>query len=812
MRTTLAMIVVLTLAKAMCLAAGETPQPPFTPPGPNIALHKPYTLEPAPNYGDCSFDEKRALLTDGEYTKGYFWVQKTTVGWVHKQPIVVTIDLGQIEPIAGLSFNTAAGVAGVVWPASLQIMVSDDGKQWTVPGDLVALSNKRWAPAPQPYSLHRFATGDMKTRGRYVALIVDQTPYAVMDEIEVYRGPQSLLAQAPQGKQVTQSPLEYWKSTKVVSMIQSRLRTDLAQVREAIGGMKLTEAQKAQLPERAVKLEAEVEAYDGVPEGFTTILPLNDLHRRIYALNAPVLRDRGYKGLTVWGGYRYDPLQPLQAPAKPGKPSPLNVQMIRNEHRAEVINLTNATDRPVVATVKASGLRPGCLTLHEVIFTDTRESTPVGAALAAGEPAERGLKLTVPAGTTGQVWLDFNSQNVPAGNYRASLDVACPGQAKVTVPLSLHIARPAMPAEFSIAIGGWDETNGKGSYDVTMDNMAALIKNLREHGVNMPWNNPRAVPFGGQYDAEGNLIASLDFSTWDEWVARWPGAQHWGVFANVRNNFNNEPMGTPRFDRMVGAWAKAWVQHAEAQGIKPGQIKLLLVDEPHAAEQDKIIIAWAKAIHAAEPGIVIWNDPTHADPAKAEAEFYTTSDVLSPNATLFLRGGKPYQDVFVEQQRAGRELWFYSCSGPAKLLDPASYWRGQFWLNLKYGGKGSCYWAFGDEGGNSWNAYLQARASFSPLFLGRTKVTDAKQMEAIREGAEDYEYFRMLRARVAELEGKGVQSKLVAQAKALLVTGSEQAVAIMGGEAQKWAVAKDRTVQDTMRLQALDMLEKLGQL
>ncbi|MEN6301246.1 MAG: hypothetical protein ABFD96_00890, partial [Armatimonadia bacterium] len=82
----------------------------------------------------------------------------------------------------------------------------------------------------------------------------------------------------------------------------------------------------------------------------------------------------------------------------------------------------------------------------------------------------------------------------------------------------------------------------------------------------------------------------------------------------------------------------------------------------------------------------------------------------------------------------------------------------------------------------------------------------------IREGAEDYEYFRMLRARVAELEGKGVQSKLVAQAKALLVTGSEQAVAIMGGEAQKWAVAKDRTVQDTMRLQALDMLEKLGQL
>ena len=154
-----------------------------------------------------------------------------------------------------------------------------------------------------------------------------------------------------------------------------------------------------------------------------------------------------------------------------------------------------------------------------------------------------------------------------------------------------------------------------------------------------------------------------------------------------------------------------------------------------------------------------------------DPEFYAHSNVLCPNAPLFLSLGKPYQDFMVAQQQAGRELWFYSCSGPSKLLDPASYYRGQFWLNLKYGGKGSCYWAFGDEAGNSWNAYMQPRACFSPLFLSKTAVTDAKQMEAIREGAEDYEYFLMLRARVAELERKGVSSKLVAEAKTLLTAG-----------------------------------------
>ncbi len=177
----------------------------FTPPGPNVALHKAYTLEPSPNYGDCSLDPDRNVLTDGTYTQGYFWVQKTTVGWTRTRRVAITLDLGQVEPIAGLSYSTAAGVAGVVWPASLWIMVSDDGKQWTVAGDLVRLSNQNGAPAPEPYRLHRFRTGALQTRGRYLALVVDQSPYAVVDEIEVYRGKPEWLTAALATQSVTTS-------------------------------------------------------------------------------------------------------------------------------------------------------------------------------------------------------------------------------------------------------------------------------------------------------------------------------------------------------------------------------------------------------------------------------------------------------------------------------------------------------------------------------------------------------------------------------------------------------------------------------
>ena len=796
---------------ATCAAQNQAE---FSPPGPNVALHKPYTLEPLPTYGDCADSADRTQLTDGVYTEGYFWVALATVGWVHSRPVVVTIDLGQVEPIAGLSYSTAAGVADVTWPFSILVMVSDDGKLWTAVGDLVALSNKRGAPAPTPYRTHRFVTGDLQARGRYVALVVDDIPYTVVDEIEVYQGQQAWLALPPRGKQVAESPLQYWRTRQVLDSVQWRMNADLTGILDGIDGAKLSEPKKAALQARAEALRGRIEAQEDLPEGFTTILPLNDLHTRIYALHAPLLRARGYQGLTVWGGYRYDMLQPLQAPEKPpARPPVLSVRMMRNEHRAEVLNLTNATDGPLTATIKVSGLgrHSRALTLREVLFTDTRERTPVAAALTPGETGQRGLQVSVPAGTTRQLWLDVDSRDLSAGDYQATLTVATGlGQDAVTLPLSLHVAALSMPSEFSVAIGGWDETNGTGGYDVTAGNMAPLIENLRDHGVNMPWSNPRVVPSAGQYDAEGNLTTPPDFAAWDEWVDRWPGARHWGVFANVGSTFSNQALGTPRFDRMVGAWVTAWVGHAQAQGIEPSQIKLLLVDEPRADEHDRLITGWAKAIHAAQPELVIWNDPIHPDPAKVDPQLYAQSGVLCPNTTRFLQGGKPYQDFFVARQQAGCELWFYSCSGPAKLLDPASYWRGQFWLSIKYGGKGSCYWAFGDEAGNSWNAYLQPRASYSPLFLGKTTVTDAKQMEAIREGAEDYEYFAMLRARLAESERKGVQSRLVAEARALLVTGPELAVAIMGGDQQEWTVPKDRTVMDRVRVQALDMLGKLG--
>ena len=53
---------------------------PMERPSENIALRASYTMEPKPNYDLCSDPGDAEQLTDGVYTEGYFWAQKSTVG------------------------------------------------------------------------------------------------------------------------------------------------------------------------------------------------------------------------------------------------------------------------------------------------------------------------------------------------------------------------------------------------------------------------------------------------------------------------------------------------------------------------------------------------------------------------------------------------------------------------------------------------------------------------------------------------------------------------------------------------------------
>lgn len=793
-------------AVSMLVVAAAWPQQPV-----NIALGKSYQLSPRPNYSYCTDPGDRTQLTDGVYTQGYFWTQKTTVGWTRGGFKHIVIDLGDVKPICGLSFNTAAGVAGVFWPRAILIFVSDDGKKWHLVGDLVAMVPKGLLPPYGKYAVRKLSTTDLKTHGRYVRLVVAPGgSYCFVDEIEVYEGPKEYLRLALPGEAITDVP-KYLLTATFNMLIAGQLRSDLATVRKDIAGAGLPADRQHDLLAKADALEKSIKGMPTIsPKGFKAILPMTDLERKIFELQAEVWRAQGKPALRVWKCHRWDYLAPSAEPAEDGEEAKVSVRMMNGEVRADVVNFTNAGPREIVLRLTITGLpgapNPDYITVRRTLHVGTRNyDKPVSAALVEAERRGSEYLVPVPSGMTGQVWLEFHPREVKPGAYRGSL-VVKGGAEPIAVPVRLYISRLRFPQRQSLLIGGWSYTDGKGTYGVTAQNWDALIRYLREHGVNAPWATSASMP-EGKFDEAGNLVQKPDTSRFDEWVGKWWGSRMYMVFLAKGTTFAGAEMGTPEFAVRVGKWAKFWADHIRSLGLQPSQLGFLIHDEPHEARGYRINAEWAKAIQAAEPELVLFVDPTPATP-KGMDEMIQQMDILCPNRIHWLTRDwlAPY---YAQWQKKGKQLWLYSCSGPTRSFDPYCYYLLQEWLCFSVGAKGSCFWAFGDTGRvDCWNDYVGSGAGpYCPMYIDPTSVTTAKWMEAIREGAEDYEYLTMLRRRVEEAGGGG---DLVVRARRLLEQGPARVLRAHGDKAGiGWSRDVDRSVADRVRWQVLSLLEKL---
>ncbi|MCD6359462.1 MAG: hypothetical protein J7M38_01275, partial [Armatimonadetes bacterium] len=781
--------------------------------GENIALGALYTMSRA-TYGLSRDDGDKVQLTDGVYTEGYFWTQKTTVGWTRSGPKFVQIDLGRDLPIRGISFNSAAGVAGVTLPKRIVIMVSSDGEQWYDVGDLVAL-HEQHDPLPPygQYHVVRLWTDQLRTHGRWVGLGIEPGgPYTFCDEIEVYRGDDAWLAEAREGDALP-PPERYMQQVITTGLVREQFRRDLEAVRADIAEV---EGGARGLMQKAEDLAAAIERMRPFQmDGFRAVLPMTELERDIFRLQAEVWRAQDKPELRVWHQHRWDPLAPSAEPADDSAPE-LSVHMMNNEYRADVLNITNAGRQDLRVQVRVTGLpggdNPDWIALHQVEHVGTRHFTSVAAALPEAEREGDHWLVTVPSGMTRQVWLAFNRPDLPAGAHSGAVELRAAGRT-ITVPLRLRIYPLRFPDETTLLVGGWSYTNTN-AYGVTDENRIALIQQLSEHFVNAPWATSRAMP-AGKYDAEGNMTEEPSIDNFDAWVADWPDAKMYMVFLglNPGSTFAGAERGTERFNIALGNWARFWAEHLEDLGIDPSRLAVLTIDEPHSQEQYDAIMDWARAIKAAGTGIRIFEDPTAREPEGLEA-MYRLCDILCPNRPRIMTLPPWYREQVQQAKARGTQMWLYSCSGPARSFDPFSYYLAQEWDAFRLGANGSAFWCFSDTGGVScWNEYpVQGAGPYCPSYIDDTSVTTAKYLEAIREGVEDYEYLTMLRARVAELENKGVPAAELAKARELLSSGPDRVLAGEDGPNFRWDEQKDRAAQDRVRVEVLKALTELAKL
>ena len=769
------LLALVTAAFAGTAAFGAAPE--------NIALGKTYTFGTPPNYALCRDAADATQLTDGETLRqgdGGFWTNKRAVGWSLGGPgdRTVTVDLGADEPLAGFSWNFGAGSAGVSWPDLIFVYVSSDGKTWRFAGDLYGHSKTENEPPKEDgFGIYRAWSTNMPSHGRYVMFLVRASGYAFVDEVEVYRGDAANRTAGDDNPPIA-DPIRHYGAYR---SFQTYYR-DADRIGRAAEGLS-------------------DEAREQVTEG-------------LYHLNALVMRGHGWTRPFLWACDRWASADPLDLPkGKACLDAPLEVEMMRGETRSETVNLSNPTDAELDVEVRAEGFPAGAnVELREVVPTVVKSGARVGGLLMGDGTSP--IRLKVKPGATRQVWISFAKPSCAPGAYAGR--IVAGEQSK---PLRLRLAAVDFPERPRLHVGGWDYTERGGRFYGGSNNLPARMARMREFFTDTPWAGASVAPGRAKFDKEGGLVNAdkLDFSIWNEWVDLWGDqARQYCVFMAVQNNFQGEKMGTPRFNRMVGEYMRAWYDGVKAK-LAGRRIILLLVDEPFRVEQDEIIIAWAKAIKPAAPEFVIFEDTDHSQPDKASRTLYDVCDIICPPLPDVTAKGS--HDFFIRQRKEkGKEVWFYSCCGPSRTFDPCVYYRAQAWNAWKCGAKGSMFWAFGCGGGiaDSFHPFRQPGTEYSPFFVSPTDAFRAKQSEAILEGVEDYEYLAMLTDRAVALKRAG---KDVSALKKLIAEAPDRALPNedwlkhnkysfgVGAKRYDWFLPHDHAAMDKVRIEILRALE-----
>lgn len=758
--------------------------------GDNLALDKPYTISVAPNYALCTDEGDAVQLTDGERPPekpgSGFWADPATVGWNHvREPIAITIDLGEVQPIAGAAVYSGAGASGVAYPRTVAVLVSDDGENFHLAGDLVRLTEEALPPAYGQQSRYGYRATSLNTRGRYVRIVLGAASvFLFCDEIEVFRGDEALLDEPLPGEPVELASLvEPDRLTQLGAY--TRIRSDAEAVQKLIGTITLEPALHEELTGELDAVLAALNESEQVvePEGFRAIVPFNDLHARVFAVYGRILAAGAGAAVTVWHSEPYRMLELFERPGDPLRR--LSIAAMQNERRAEVVNLTNASGEP--RQVRVSFEQGGAdLHVDAVQYVDTREGKVVHSALLPLSADERGVyTTTVPAGMTRQLWLTFEPRSLPAGTHRETLRLQSDGLDQ-TVALELEVAPLRFPDQATLAFSGWDYIIGK-NYQITDANQDAARRAMQESLVNGVWGSAGQLPVASAsaFDEAGNLTGELDFTEWDRFVEYFPGMRHYLVFAykHPNQNFAGKPEGSPAFDRALAQYAAAWEAHNRTLGLKPGQVIVLFVDEPVGEDYFTASYRYGKAFGEGSDEILTFTDP-HISSVNEELGRRNNSayDIVCPHLPAFATQDETVRDAYAALAQNGQALWFYSCSGPTRHFDP-SYYRYQPWYGFRYGATGSGFWAFGDAGGaTSWNEYTAiGHTAYTPLYLGRETVDRSKHWAAANEGVQDYEYLHMLTQRVAELKGSGKDPALQGRIERLLSTLPDETLARLQG-------------------------------
>ena len=856
---TLSLVSLLAVMMAWESARGAETFPKWTPPGKNIALGKSYTFVGAPKFSLTTDDGDTNQLTDGKYvvSTNFIWFEREAVCWERQKPwrtAGFTVDLGEVRSIGGLSYSTDAGQHAVVgYPPAMLVFVSEDNKVYHLAGEVIGLSAK-FGPPPEQ-GRFRFVTDELKTRGRYVQVLIQTAQIAICDEVEIYEGKPAAL-KVPLAGEAVADPRKYAQDHAVGYAIAARVAADAARAKTIITALGLKDA--AVKPILAALEQARLAASGPDPEPadlnrYRALIPLNATHARIFELLAEACRAAGRPSFEAWPAARWARQSPFTALAGGTNAvgGALAARLMQNERRGETFNLANFSPKATTALITVSGLpggaRPKYMDVRQVEYVSLQARSSWDAdALPKAEATDKGWTVSLPAGLVRQVWLDFRTDKAdcPAGEYQGKVEIQVAGGPTLSLPLTLKVEpfKMASPRDRAVAIGCWDYMDQGGYGMVRGDNLAAAVAHMQDNGLNAPWARaggkntlfPRAS--ADLFDEKGNLVKEPDYTVFDQWVKMWPDAKHYMIYANAYGNFGNDPgeekirqKDLDETQRRFGLVMKAWANHMRTIGVDPARIVICLIDEPSGSGQARDILYYGRAIRAAVPEFKLLEDPVYRPNSYTNYpvfEMLAAMDYVTPAPDWsYHRRGQVAYDFYEKIRQAGANIGFYTCSQGVGGTEATKYYRLQQWecWVANKGGTNTYagFWCYADERANRPWAQLVGGTglNFVPAYLDATSATDGKHWVAIFEGAQDYEYLLMLKQRIEALRKEGRNDAAVEAAQKLLDTlPGEVIAAVKNGEpalhtgeiALPWN-SGDMNACDPARLKVLDALASLAE-
>jgi hypothetical protein len=467
----------------------------------------------------------------------------------------------------------------------------------------------------------------------------------------------------------------------------------------------------------------------------------------------------------------------------------------RNQHVSIQLALRSARAMPAVTArvgplKDAAGHALSAVSVQQVGYVvvgsntaETPREEIVGEAPSWYPDVLRPLPFDLEKNRTHSLWITVHvAPDAVPGLYHGSVAIESGKLAVARLPFRFRVVSAVVPEERSLKVTNWFDLGEKLSRQfyktpalaedwwTVAENVGRVMADHRQNVIITPLMELV------QASAESGAIR-YNFANFDRWVETFQKAGAIGFIegshlldrpsydAPLRvTTFQLEagqvrqqilPVDDPRVEVFLTDFLKALNAHLEEKGWKPIYLQHVL-DEAHGTEPpyyEKV----ADMVHRYLPGV-----PTidAVDAAEMPEILQRDCDLWVPQLGRF----DQQMELLRKRIESGHEVWFYTCLFPRgkymnRLMDfPLIKTRLLHWLNFRYNFTGFLHW-----GGNYWTPepildtqpVIDDNQELLPAgdaFIyypdpANKSILSSIRMETMREGIEDYELLRVLKAK-----------------------------------------------------------------